>query len=120
MPLRLTRRKISGVRIKTVYGATGSVKDVVYQDITLSNISKYGVVIEQDYENGSPTGKPTGGVPITGLTLNNVKGSVASKGTNIYVLCASGACSGWKWSGVNVTGGKTSTKCLNVPGSAKC
>ncbi|KAF7714061.1 Polygalacturonase [Penicillium ucsense] len=110
----------NGVRIKTVYGATGAVKDVTYQDITLSNISKYGIVVEQDYENGSPTGKPTAGVPITGLTLNNVKGSASSKATNIYVLCASGACSGWKWSGVSVTGGKTSNKCLNVPGSAKC
>lgn len=46
----------NGVRIKTVYGATGSVKNVTYSDITLSGITKYGIVIEQDYENGSPTG----------------------------------------------------------------
>ena len=50
-----------GVRIKTVYGATGSVSGVTYKDITLSGITKYGVVIEQDYENGSPTGTPTNG-----------------------------------------------------------
>jgi polygalacturonase len=49
----------NGVRIKTVYGATGSVSGVTYKDITLSGITKYGVVIEQDYENGSPTGTPT-------------------------------------------------------------
>lgn len=49
----------NGVRIKTVYDATGSVKNVTYSDITLSGITKYGVVIEQDYENGSPTGTPT-------------------------------------------------------------
>lgn len=93
---------------------------MTYKDITLSGITKYGVVIEQDYENGSPTGTPTNGVPITGLTLNNVKGTVDSKATNVYVLCASGACSGWDWSGVSVKGGKTSGNCKNVPSSAKC
>lgn len=111
---------LEGVRVKTVYGATGSVKGVTYKDITLSGISKYGIVIEQDYENGSPTGTPTNGVPITGLTLNNVKGTVDSSATNVYILCASGACSGWTWNSVSVTGGKTSSKCKNVPSNAKC
>ncbi|KAF6831279.1 Endopolygalacturonase 1 [Colletotrichum plurivorum] len=117
--IRITNSKISdsdnGVRIKTVYGATGSVSDVQYSGITLSNIKKYGIVIEQDYENGSPTGKPTAGVPISDLTISNVKGSVASSGTNVYLLCASGACKNWKWSGVSVTGGKKSTKCSGIP-----
>jgi galacturan 1,4-alpha-galacturonidase len=110
----------NGVRIKTVYGATGSVSDVKYQGITLSGITKYGVVIEQDYENGSPTGKPTAGVPITKLDLTGVTGTVSSKATNVYVLCAKGACSDWTWSNVSVKGGKTSSKCSNVPSSAKC
>ncbi|KAF8435615.1 glycosyl hydrolases family 28-domain-containing protein [Kalaharituber pfeilii] len=68
------------VRIKTVYGATGSVSNFTYADITLKNITKYGIVIEQDYENGSPmaTGKPTSGVPISNVTLKDVKGTVTS------------------------------------------
>ncbi|WYZ41239.1 hypothetical protein EsH8_V_000134 [Colletotrichum jinshuiense] len=115
----ITNSKISnsdnGVRIKTVYGATGSVSGVTYSGITLSNIAKYGIVIEQDYENGSPTGKPTAGVPITGLTISKVTGSIASSGTDVYILCASGACSNWKWSGVSLTGGKKSTKCSGIP-----
>lgn len=93
---------------------------VTYEDITLSGITSYGIVIEQDYENGSPTGTPTNGVPITGLTISNVKGTVASSATNIYILCASGACSNWTWSGVSVTGGKKSTKCENIPSGASC
>jgi Glycosyl hydrolases family 28. len=121
VPPRFTDAQlIIGVRIKTVYGATGSVKDVTYKDITLSGISDYGIVIEQDYKNGSPTGTPTSGVPITGLTLSNVKGTVDSSATDIYVLCASGACSDWTWSSVNVSGGKASSKCKNVPSSASC
>ena len=110
----------NGVRVKTVYGATGSVSDVRYQGITLSGISKYGIVVEQDYENGSPTGTPTGGVPITGLALSGVTGTVKSSATDVYILCAKGACSGWTWSGVSVTGGKKSSKCLNVPSPAFC
>lgn len=111
----------NGVRIKTVYDATGSVSGVTYKDITLKNIAKYGIVIEQDYQNGSPTGTPTAGVPITDLTIQNVVGSVASKGTNVYILCAKGACSNWTWSGNSVTGGQKSDKCSNIPaGGAAC
>ncbi|CAI7666025.1 unnamed protein product [Penicillium bialowiezense] len=110
----------NGVRIKTVYDATGSVNNITYKDITLSGITKYGIVIEQDYENGSPTGTPTDGVPITDLTLNGVQGSVASSATDVYILCATGACSDWTWKSVSVTGGKTSSACKNVPSGASC
>jgi polygalacturonase len=110
----------NGVRIKTVYGATGSVKGVTYSGITMSGISKYGIVIEQDYENGSPTGTPTNGVPITDLTLNGVTGTVDSSAYNVYILCASGSCSDWTWTGVKVTGGKTDSSCENVPSGASC
>lgn len=110
----------NGVRVKTVYGATGTVNDVTYSGITLSGITKYGVVIEQDYENGSPTGTPTAGVPITGLKLEGVTGTVTSSATNIYILCAKGACSNWTWDNVKVTGGKTSGNCSNVPSGASC
>lgn len=123
--VKITNSKVinsdNGVRIKTVSGATGKVTGVTYSGITLSNIAKYGIVIEQDYENGSPTGTPTTGVPITDITITGVKGSVASSGTDIYLLCGKGACSGWTWSGNSVTGGKKSTKCENIPsGGAAC
>jgi polygalacturonase len=110
----------NGIRIKTVYGATGSVSGVTYENITLSNISKYGIVIEQDYENGSPTGTPTTGVPIIDLTVSDVTASVRSSATDIYILCGSGSCSSWTWNSVSVTGGKKSTACENVPSGASC
>lgn len=110
----------NGIRIKAVSGATGTISGVTYSGIKLSNISKYGIVIEQDYENGSPTGTPTTGVPITGLTISDVTGSVTSSANPVYILCGSGACSNWKWSGVSITGGKKSTSCENVPSPASC
>ena len=55
-----------GLRIKTDYGATdASVTDITYSGNTVSGISSYGVVIEQDYENGSPTGTPSNGVTVS-------------------------------------------------------
>ncbi|KAJ5747572.1 uncharacterized protein N7511_009268 [Penicillium nucicola] len=110
----------NGIRVKTIYKATGEVKDVTFSNIQLSNIAKYGIVIEQDYENGSPTGKPSTGVPITGLTVEKVTGSVKSSGTDVYILCGDGSCSDWTWSGNKVSGGKTSSKCKNVPSGASC
>lgn len=86
----------------------------------LLQIAKYGIVIEQDYENGSPTGTPTAGVPITDLTIEGVTGNVSSSAVPIYILCAKGACSDWTWSGNAVTGGKKSSKCENVPSPAAC
>ncbi|MCJ1376910.1 hypothetical protein MMC20_008155 [Loxospora ochrophaea] len=122
--VKIASSKISnsqnGVRIKTVYGATGSVSAITYSDIQLSNITHYGIVIEQDYENGSPTGTPTTGVPITNLTLNGITGTVASSATDFYILCGSGSCSDWTFTGVSVTGGKKSTKCENIPSGASC
>ncbi|KXH56689.1 endopolygalacturonase 1 precursor [Colletotrichum salicis] len=108
----------NGVRIKTVAGATGAVSDVVYSGITMTGINKYGVIIQQDYKNGSPTGKPTSGVPITDLTVSKITGNIKSSGTDVQVLCGSGACRNWKWEGVNVSGGQKAAKALNVPQSA--
>ncbi|RDW57618.1 polygalacturonase 2 [Coleophoma cylindrospora] len=105
-------KSMNGVRVKTVSGATGSVSGVTYQDITLSGITAYGVVVEQDYQNGSPTGVPTSGVPITGLTLNNVHGTM-SGGQSVYILCAS--CSNWSWTKVAVTGGTVKKTCKGIP-----
>lgn len=51
-------------RIKTGYGASGSVSGMTFEDNSFSSISKYGVVVQQGYKNGSPTGKPTNGIKV--------------------------------------------------------
>ncbi|KAH7351153.1 putative extracellular polygalacturonase [Rhexocercosporidium sp. MPI-PUGE-AT-0058] len=112
----------NGVRIKTVSGATGSVKGVTFKAIKPSGtkllITDYGIVIEQDDENGSPTGTPTGGVPITGLTVSGVTGTIASDATNIYILCA--ACSGWTRTDLAITGGTKSSRRTGSPNGVSC
>ncbi|EOD48916.1 putative endopolygalacturonase protein [Neofusicoccum parvum UCRNP2] len=103
----------NGVRIKTVAGATGSVTGVTFDGITLQDISKNGIVIQQDYQNGRPTGTPTSGVPIKQVTLNNIHGNVLSGGTDIYILCAS--CSNWKANLIKITGGTKANTCTGIP-----
>nr|BAH14957.1 endopolygalacturonase 1 precursor [Agroathelia rolfsii] len=99
----------NGLRIKTVYGATdAAVTNIVYKDNTVSGISKYGVVIEQDYENGSPTGKPSNGVTLGPVTFEGTnKVSVNSGAKEVYVLCGSKCTGTWDWSGLSVSGGSS-------------
>ncbi|KAL4889328.1 glycoside hydrolase [Aspergillus ambiguus] len=112
----------NGIRIKATAGDTGTIKGVTYSGITLQSISKYGILIEQNYDGGDLKGSPTSGIPITDLTVENVAGSgaVSSSGYNIAIVCGSGACSDWTWKSVDVTGGKDYGSCQNVPSVASC
>jgi polygalacturonase len=98
----------NGARIKTNSGTTGIVNNIVYSNITLSNISDYGIDVQQDYLNGGPTGDPTNGVIISNVQFIDIKGTVTSDAYDYYILCGSGSCSGFTFSGDSVTGGKTS------------
>ncbi|KAK5683385.1 hypothetical protein LTS10_004916 [Elasticomyces elasticus] len=116
----------NGVRVKTISGATGLVKNVSYKGITLSGITKYGIVIEQDYLNGGPTGSPTSGVPITGLTISGVTGSVASSATDATVRISRLLLGTFilvilsQLRDLGVTGGKVSTACKGLPSGVTC
>ncbi|KAF4633628.1 hypothetical protein G7Y89_g4489 [Cudoniella acicularis] len=108
----------NGIRIKTISGDTGTVSGVTYQDITLSGITDYGIVVRQDYDGTS--GDPTDGVTISNFILDGVSGTVESTGTDIYILCGDGSCTDWTWTGVSVSGGATSTGCKNLPSGISC
>ncbi|KAG4410477.1 hypothetical protein IFR04_016388, partial [Cadophora malorum] len=84
---------------------------------------RYGILIEQNYDGGDlDGGTASSGVPITDLTLKNISGTgaVASSGYDVVITCGSGACTGWTWSSVSVTGGKKYGSCTNVPSVAAC
>jgi len=112
---------VTGVRIKTIQGATGSVSNITYSNITLKAINQYGIVIQQDYLDGKPTGKPTAGVPIKHVTLSNVSGTVASGGKSKYILCAS--CSDFIFNNVTLlatSGGQAPAVCKGAPSGITC
>jgi len=83
---------------------------------------RYGILIEQNYDGGDLHGTPTSGIPITNLNISNISGAgaVSSSGNDVVITCGSGACSGWTWSNVVVTGGKKYGSCSNVPSVAAC
>ncbi|KAI0153071.1 polygalacturonase [Xylariaceae sp. FL1272] len=133
------KSSVNGVRIKAIEGETGTITGVTYQQIQLVDISKYGILIEQNYDGGDlDGGTASSGVPITDLTLDNiqacvytnsnnkdsrltyVKGNVLSGGYDIVITCGSGACSDWTVEDVSITGGTTYSKCTNVPSNIAC
>lgn len=105
----------NGIRIKTKSGETGSVSDVTYKDITLSDISDYGIVVDQAYDGD----EATSGITISGFVLNGVTGTVDSDADDaIYINCGDGSCTDWTWTDVSVTGADNS--CSNEPSGITC
>lgn len=107
----------NGARIKTNFNTTGFVANITYSNIQVSNISIYGIDIQQDYLNGGPTGIPSNGVIVENIVFNNITGTMDSQigsTQNYFVLCGDGSCSNVSFSGVNITGGETPSSC-NFP-----
>ncbi|KAJ6537741.1 glycosyl hydrolases family 28-domain-containing protein [Mycena capillaripes] len=111
----------NGARIKTNSGTTGTVSNVEWSNIQVSNISIYGIDIQQDYLNGGPTGTPTNGVIISGITMSNITGTASSSAKNYYILCGSGSCSNFDFVNVAIAGGEDDS-CNFTPttGNFKC
>nr|XP_036586268.1 endo-polygalacturonase [Colletotrichum truncatum]KAF6796675.1 endo-polygalacturonase [Colletotrichum truncatum] len=108
----------NGCRIKSNSGKTGTINNVTYQNITLTNISTYGIDVQQDYLNGGPTGKPTNGVKISNIKFIGVTGTATSSAYNYFILCGDGSCSNFTFSGTHITGGGKGGSC-NYP-TNKC
>lgn len=72
-----------------------------------------------DYDNGSPTGKPTNGISISNIKFTGKQTTVAASGSKaqaVKILCGSGSCKGtWDWSGLKTSGG--SIKSTKTPSS---
>ncbi|KAH8885812.1 hypothetical protein GQ53DRAFT_876604 [Thozetella sp. PMI_491] len=105
-----------GLRIKTDYNATGSVVNVTYSNIYVSNIKTQGIDIEQDYLNGGPNGLPTNGVAVANINFSNITGWVAPGAADYYILCGVGSCKNFTYNGVDITGGTVDSSC-NYPWS---
>ncbi|KAF7896361.1 hypothetical protein EAF00_006375 [Botryotinia globosa] len=100
----------NGCRIKSNAKTTGTIENVTYSNIKMSNISDYGIDVQQDYLNGGATGEPTNGVKISGITFSGITGTATDDAYNHYILCGSGSCSDFTFTDVAISGGgKTST-----------
>lgn len=104
----------TALRIKTDLGATGSVVNATWSNITLSNIKSIGIDIQQDYENSGSTGTPSNGVRVAGITFKDISGWVTPKGKNYYILCGDGSCTDFTFENVKLQGGNATSSC-NYP-----
>ncbi|KAJ8970226.1 hypothetical protein NQ317_003772 [Molorchus minor] len=91
----------NGIHVKThTTGTTGYIKNVTYENINLSGITNYGIMIQEDYKNGGSTGIPKGNIPITDLRVTNIVGNLSgSEGVSVFILCGEDGCADWSWSG---------------------
>ncbi|KKK24237.1 hypothetical protein AOCH_001400 [Aspergillus ochraceoroseus] len=101
----------NGARIKTNYNTTGFISNITYSNIALSNITVYGIDLQQDYLNGGPTGIPSSGVIVENILWENVTGWMASTGQDYYILCGSTSCSNLLFEDVSITGGGVANSC---------
>ncbi len=105
----------NGLRIKTDYNATGSVVNVTYSNIQLSNIKTYGIDIQQDYLNGGPSGIASNGVEVANITFSNIKGWVVPEATDYYIFCGDDSCQDFTFLDVDVSGGTEASSCNYPP-----
>ncbi|KAI9052344.1 hypothetical protein LZ554_003694 [Drepanopeziza brunnea f. sp. 'monogermtubi'] len=108
------RNSTNGARIKSNYNTTGYIANITYSNIQMFNVSEYGIVVQQDYLNGGPTGTPTNGVIIENVLFKNVTGTVTSDAINYYVLCGTG-CKNFVFEDVKITGGIANGSSCNFP-----
>lgn len=104
----------NGARIKTNYNTTGTIANITYSSMALTNTSTYGIDVQQDYLNGGPTGDPSNGVSIENVRFRNVTGTAMESAFDYYVLCGSGSCKDFVFEDVKVVGGGKGASC-NYP-----
>ncbi|KAK3075334.1 hypothetical protein LTR53_001403 [Teratosphaeriaceae sp. CCFEE 6253] len=110
----------NGARIKSNSNTTGFIANITYSNIFVSNISIYGIDIQQDYLNGGPTGDPTDGVIIANVTMTNITGIAESSAKNYYILCGADTCSGFDFEDINIVGGTNSSCNVQPAGDFQC
>ncbi|XP_072401983.1 polygalacturonase-like [Diabrotica undecimpunctata] len=112
----------NGIHIKTIPGnQRGEISSVTYSNIKLSGISYYAINVQEDYTNNGPTGNPQGNIPIKDLKISNVYGTMTGgNAVKVYILCGSGGCNNWNWSGINVSGAAKSNSCNFHPNGFSC
>jgi len=106
-------KNMVGIRIKSTRGVVGAIRDITFDNVELQGITRYGIIVEGNYLNSGSAGDSTP-FPIENITINNVRGTVVRKATNIYVNIHPTSGKNWRWNS-QVTGGQKELKCVGVP-----
>ncbi|KAG1053523.1 hypothetical protein G6F43_004409 [Rhizopus delemar] len=115
----------NGVRVKTWPGGKGSVSDVVYRNVKLNNVENPVIVTTHYCDKNQMsycTKNADSSLSITGVTFDNISGSVTGKKPIINIDCSTKSpCSGFTLNQVNIKKASSTPKnvCNNLTGSNK-
>ncbi|KAI9157906.1 Polygalacturonase 1 [Paramyrothecium foliicola] len=113
----------TGISIRTDQGEAGLIQQINVSGITLSGITQQGILISQASAIGVPLPVELpiiSGSPFVGILVNTITGSVAASAERILILCGVATCLDFTFVGINFSGGRTSTRCQNVPSGVSC
>ncbi|KAL2552472.1 Pectin lyase-like superfamily protein [Forsythia ovata] len=92
---------MTGVRIKTWQGGSGSVQGVMFSNIQVSGVET-PIMIDQYYCNGHKCQNKTSAVDVSGISYQFIKGTYTSK--PVHFACSdSMACTGVTLENINLT-----------------
>jgi len=103
---------VQAMRIKTIPGATGSISNVVYQDITLKSVGE-AFVIDMYYDKQPE--KPTT-MAISNIKFSNIQGSVTKDAGSLNCEPSS-PCKAISFNNVNLTPVSSKWTCSNISGT---
>ncbi|KAI9031612.1 pectin lyase fold/virulence factor [Phycomyces nitens] len=114
----------NGVRIKTWPGGKGSVSNVKFDNINLQKVDNPIIITTHycDNEKSSSCNSASTSLSISGVTLNNIYGSVSStaKEPIVNINCSTGShCKDVTLTAINITPASNTPKnvCTNLDGS---
>ncbi|KAJ4760610.1 Pectin lyase-like superfamily protein [Rhynchospora pubera] len=92
----------NGARIKTYQGGSGYAKNIVFQNIVMSNV-KNPIIIDQNYcDSSKPCKSQKSAVEVSGIVFKNIKGTSASD-VAINLSCSKTvACRGIQLQNINL------------------
>lgn len=100
------------------------VHSVTFRDNRFTNITKTGIEVVQNYDNGGSyeNREASSNAPFSQVTYENNTGTVANrrKANRFTLNCSPGACDGFIWKASSVTGGGKPDVCVHAPQSMPC
>ncbi|CAG9854246.1 unnamed protein product [Phyllotreta striolata] len=114
----LTRTQ-SGIRIVTSPSQPeGTIDDVSFNVIQVTDTEFRGIEIRQDYGN---EGRPLGNIKITNLNVASVTGYMTDKYVPaVYIYCGNDGCANWQWSNINIKKAQVENSCNFIPTGFNC
>lgn len=108
----------NGIHLKNhITAGPGLIDNVTFKNITLKDVQRVGIFIQENY----PSGNPTNNVLMSNIKVSNVHGTMTGKkSTAVQIICGNGGCSDFHWSDIKITGAYNKNQCNYKPNGFSC